>query len=297
MIKMLSKILPLFFTSLAFVALAQTEVTFDTPIDITLEPSNCIGVDDCTGLQTEYAITDLDDEDAAGPRIVGVSTSSSFTLGEFVTEGNNFAVTPVCYNLESIQILVDAINTAPLCCTIINSVFPGACEIIQDAFPTGSDVENFADVLSLVEILGTSAPSLESFIESIDLINTNIGTVAIACTNAVAFDYCMNPNEQELFSVPTSNTQEALKIAGIDQLKIQPNPANTYFSISLENKKAGDAILELVDFTGKLVHQETWYLQHGTNLFAKDISGLSAGIYTVAIRKNGKLFTRKVIVE
>ncbi len=294
---MLSKILPLFFTGLAFMAFGQTEVMFDTPIDITLEPSGCVGVDDCTDLQTEYIITDLDDQDATGARIVGISTMSSFTLGEFVSGGNNFAVTPICYNIESIQILVDAINTAPLCCNIVNTFFAGACGTIQGTFPTGDDVQNFADVLGLVEILGTDSPSIESFIETISFINDNISTVGIACTGAIAFDYCMNVDEQELFTVPGTSTQEALKVTGIDQFKVQPNPANTYFSVSLENKRAGEAVFELMDFTGKLVRQETWYLQQGANTFAKDISGLSTGIYTVIIRKNGTLLTRKIVVE
>lgn len=76
-------------------------------------------------------------------------------------------------------------------------------------------------------------------------------------------------------------------------IKIYPNPVkNGQFTI--ENDLAGNSAYEIYDFSGKLVKRFT-KLDKGINKV--NINGTQAGAYVVKISTDGKIISKKIIVE
>jgi hypothetical protein len=87
-------------------------------------------------------------------------------------------------------------------------------------------------------------------------------------------------------------------ISGINETKIDntfnvfPNPANSYFTVSLK-EYAPDLHLMVLDVTGKKLYQQSIYLEATI-----DVSGYTSGIYFIRVESQGKLIgVSKLIKE
>jgi len=77
------------------------------------------------------------------------------------------------------------------------------------------------------------------------------------------------------------------------ELKIYPNPMINCSVLEIFPTKAGDAVITVLDITGKQVAQIQSYLENSTNNFK--ISGLKNGLYLVNVKGNNYQFSGKLV--
>lgn len=113
-------------------------------------------------------------------------------------------------------------------------------------------------------------------------------------------------------AVPTHNADFYLSLGGVDRtgtiykslaiaegdgaLSIQPNPNNGQFTISVEVAKAQDLALEVMDPQGKVVYEQALNGFAGTYRRDLDLSGMSAGVYLLKLKRGDQRSTHKVVV-
>jgi hypothetical protein len=87
----------------------------------------------------------------------------------------------------------------------------------------------------------------------------------------------------------------ASKIGG--SIVISPNPANTYFVLTVKAAKDSKANIRVVDASGKVVIVDNRSLATGTNTITySNIAGLAQGLYTVQVIVEGELQSQKLVV-
>ena len=74
-----------------------------------------------------------------------------------------------------------------------------------------------------------------------------------------------------------------------------PNPMGDVMQLYIEGEVSGRFQLELIDFSGQSIFTENIELQAGENVFTKDISTLSGGIYLLKITDGEKVSILKVV--
>jgi len=85
---------------------------------------------------------------------------------------------------------------------------------------------------------------------------------------------------------------------GKNLLKIYPNPATDFSQIQIVSDEATEAVLQIVDLSGKIVSSHKKSLSVGTNVFTMNsLSELQAGTYLVKAIINGKTITEKLHVR
>ncbi len=78
-----------------------------------------------------------------------------------------------------------------------------------------------------------------------------------------------------------------------EALHIYPNPMSEFSTIEFESPVSGDAVIEVIDMTGKKVIQTQNNLLQGNNKYL--ISGINAGVYTVQIISGTYTYTGKLL--
>lgn len=76
-------------------------------------------------------------------------------------------------------------------------------------------------------------------------------------------------------------------------IRIYPNPVAGFCNIEFETTKAGNASIAVYNITGKRVIQRSEFLMHGHHLF--QISGLSAGIFTIKVESETYCYNSKIV--
>lgn len=89
---------------------------------------------------------------------------------------------------------------------------------------------------------------------------------------------------------------------GIDENKAQifsiyPNPAKDKVQVKVTSSGSGEGRFVLVDLLGKVVFQQNYDLQNGSNAIDVILSNVNKGIYIARITVNGKTYNQKLIVE
>ena len=137
---------------------------------------------------TEYIITQVGvpADDGLGDVILGSSVSSIFDPSSFgLVPGDQFDVTPVSYDLNNIQNIIDAVYNGFGCCFLFNLVVPNFCANLMGAgINSGSDIQNINDVLVLVDLFAAvpgSTVSIAGFLASVEQINTDSGALGGVC--------------------------------------------------------------------------------------------------------------------
>jgi hypothetical protein len=82
--------------------------------------------------------------------------------------------------------------------------------------------------------------------------------------------------------------------AGMD---VYPNPASVSATVSYSGDHSGNIILQLMDFTGKMIKTETHELAEGNNRYELDLRNLAKGVYIVIINDNALVYTKKMVVN
>ena len=77
---------------------------------------------------------------------------------------------------------------------------------------------------------------------------------------------------------------------------LYPNPASNNYSLKINSKSAGKAMIVVSDLTGRAVISKSVLVTSGVQTFTESTNGLSAGVYFVSITLDGALQTQKLVV-
>lgn len=78
---------------------------------------------------------------------------------------------------------------------------------------------------------------------------------------------------------------------------IAPNPANSFFTVKITADKEADAVIKVVDITGRtIVTQKTTVLQGVNTISFNNLSNYSAGTYMVHVITNQNITTEKLVI-
>jgi spore germination protein YaaH len=85
----------------------------------------------------------------------------------------------------------------------------------------------------------------------------------------------------------------------LNELTVYPNPTNDKATISIISSKNETVHYTLTDAVGKLIEQKEYTINTGINSLVIDVNALhlSKGIYFINVSTNGKVVTKKMMVE
>jgi hypothetical protein len=95
------------------------------------------------------------------------------------------------------------------------------------------------------------------------------------------------------FNTDPSSTAELAEAASME---IFPNPNRGVFQVRIDQEGTVDAVVEVIDQQGKLVHQEGVVLMNTTHLDMQ-LSNLASGMYTVRVLSEGKSTVQRLVIE
>ena len=85
----------------------------------------------------------------------------------------------------------------------------------------------------------------------------------------------------------------------LNELTVYPNPTNDKATISIISSKNETVHYSLTDAVGKLIEQKACIINTGINSLIIDVNALhlSKGVYFINVSTNGKVITKKMVVE
>lgn len=87
------------------------------------------------------------------------------------------------------------------------------------------------------------------------------------------------------------------KQTGLSNIYVAPNPANDEVNVYVNVAAKQNAIVAIVDVTGKIVIEMPIYLNAGRNQSVISLANLSNGVYTLKITGDQQLMTQKIIKQ
>jgi len=94
-----------------------------------------------------------------------------------------------------------------------------------------------------------------------------------------------------LISMPTGFS--SIKNDPFSRIRIYPNPMTDYTTVQIRPPLAGEAVITIVDFTGRLVYRLQSYLDNSRQDFK--LSGLKSGFYLINVASNSYQFSGKLL--
>lgn len=80
-------------------------------------------------------------------------------------------------------------------------------------------------------------------------------------------------------------------------MAINPNPASNFFNVRVQATKEGNAVVRVLDMTGRVVLTNNTKLFTGSNTISfHNAQQLAAGTYSVQMLLNGEVFTEKLVI-
>jgi len=80
------------------------------------------------------------------------------------------------------------------------------------------------------------------------------------------------------------------------ELEVYPNPVDDYVSIAIQSTISEIVTIKILSMDGKLVTSNQMKINTNKSIKSLDLSGISAGIYTLVIESNGAVRTEKLVV-
>jgi hypothetical protein len=93
---------------------------------------------------------------------------------------------------------------------------------------------------------------------------------------------------------PALGVKEQVASFGVE---VAPNPAANATQVSFNVKNTSDAIINVIDMTGKVVATQTLAAVNGVQNVEINTSALNSGMYTVSVTANGTTVTEKLAVR
>jgi endoglucanase len=103
--------------------------------------------------------------------------------------------------------------------------------------------------------------------------------------------------------VQLTNVSDAAKVAAQQNLStslnwmVFPNPAREFATIRLNANLISNASVELMDNTGRTVHEQTVRVQKGLNEWTINLPGLSSGVYFIKMVVQGTTSTKAILIK
>lgn len=95
--------------------------------------------------------------------------------------------------------------------------------------------------------------------------------------------------------VETDRASDAKEISTDLHATLFPNPANELLNINLKSDKAGKAMLNIVDISGRVVLSQNIFIDNDAQMLTLPITQLPAGLYTVKISQDSGFLVRKFV--
>ena len=83
----------------------------------------------------------------------------------------------------------------------------------------------------------------------------------------------------------SASTEVNAKFAIKPNVRLYPNPVKDHFSIEIQSLNLEPAIIDIVDYVGKVIHTQKVTLNSGHNSFSINSSGFYSGFYLCKISK------------
>src|SRR6185436_4721899 len=106
-----------------------------------------------------------------------------------------------------------------------------------------------------------------------------------------------NSDLTELYQVPNERFVSETELQAISDLNIYPNPASVSANVEYKSDHEGTILLNMMDFTGKIIFRENLFLSDGHNHYMLDSTNLAKGVYIIMITANNKISTKRIVVN
>lgn len=106
----------------------------------------------------------------------------------------------------------------------------------------------------------------------------------------------LSPADQEVSQLQGETVKENL-MANMHDMILYPNPVQDELRTSFGMTKAAHVVLNITDFHGRLLKQIHADVNEGQNEIQVDVSGLSAGLYTVRLSSDSEVLYRQNFVK
>ncbi|REJ82381.1 MAG: T9SS C-terminal target domain-containing protein [Bacteroidetes bacterium] len=83
----------------------------------------------------------------------------------------------------------------------------------------------------------------------------------------------------------------------LNEMEIFPNPAREFSSIAVNSTLSGNAILRMIDITGRVTLSQDVTLIEGSNKFSLDLHKMNRGIYFVELRSGEIRIQKKIVLN
>lgn len=94
-------------------------------------------------------------------------------------------------------------------------------------------------------------------------------------------------------SLPADLGTEDINVNAL--LNVFPNPASNLINLNMNTTFVGDAQVQIIDITGKVIVMENINVINGTNTKSFDISSLKSGVYSLNVTVDGKIHSNKFV--
>lgn len=229
-----------------------------------------------------------------GARILLANNSGRVDAGADLglEDGDEFCVFSWSFSLPVLQAQIDSLYNSEfsgVACCLFAQATQGVdvCSLLQDfGILEGADLEDFNDLADFAIAYGIQAtfPSIAFLVDS--FINTI--PPGAPCTPGVPM--CYAASNSLCFTVDTGSS---VGINGpyssygaeewISALSLGPNPISEILNLSFNSRYEGQANLELLDLTGRLLHAQKLSLSPGENRHTLQIPRAPAGYYTMRL--------------
>lgn len=123
-------------------------------------------------------------------------------------------------------------------------------------------------------------------------------TIRTNCSLCSAVSGTRTPASQVVqFTTPANRAGEELSVDSTPTFSIYPNPNQGNFSLVLDAKQAGNALIDVVDMTGRSIITQSQVITTGHNAINFDLNGQAAGVYLLRFQQGEFVRLVKVIIQ
>jgi hypothetical protein len=119
------------------------------------------------------------------------------------------------------------------------------------------------------------------------------GNIKVQATNPCGSSAFRNKkvNKSNCRLIAPENSQK------INKISVYPNPASGVLWIALDSGTKQPCSIRIMDVTGHIVYTDTKTMQEEKNTIDIDITKIPAGVYMLTIEVDGKIETKKVMIN
>ncbi|WP_148660992.1 T9SS type A sorting domain-containing protein, partial [Marinilabilia salmonicolor] len=215
---------------------------------------------------------------------LGFDRSSSFEL--ISNRSNHIKVVPNDYQEGRANIVVYNWEN-------LNEVFVDLGDVMEqnDSY-TIYDVENIFEPLLSGVYNGKSVEIPMNLSKTIQ--PSGDGAYAVDHTSS-EFGVFLVTKTKSASRVPASTVDTSVDQHS-EEMRVYPNPSNTFFNCDFVAENSGLASIKLIDLSGRSVISREQSVSKGENKIVIDVSGLNEGIYILSVSHDGQTKANKVKV-